>query len=213
MRKLTTGICVLAAAVAVPAAALGTPSHSETKNAAAFCKHLKQQSGGGAAYTQSVRTLVGGGSKVTDKNAYGKCVSSKAHQNATRDAHDKQTAHQNASQQCRQEQSDQGFADAHGGKTFDQFYGTNSNGRNAFGKCVSQHARANQQQLATQDQEQDQNEVNAARQCKAQSGDKTAFAQKWGSGRNAFGKCVSATAKQLNGEGGSGGSNGSDQTP
>lgn len=25
----------------------------------------------------------------------------------------------------------------HEGKTFEQFYGTNKNGRNAFGKCVS----------------------------------------------------------------------------
>jgi len=47
----------------------------------------------------------------------------------------------NAAQSCRAEQNDANFAANHGGKTFAQFYGTNKNGRNAFGKCVSQKAK------------------------------------------------------------------------
>ena len=46
-------------------------------------------------------------------------------------------AFKNAAQQCAEERSDPGFAAAHDGKTFEEFYGTNHNKRNAFGKCVS----------------------------------------------------------------------------
>jgi len=34
------------------------------------------------------------------------------------------------------------FAAAHGGKSFTDFYGTNKNKKNAFGKCVSGKAKA-----------------------------------------------------------------------
>src|SRR5262249_6151898 len=47
--------------------------------------------------------------------------------------------------------------------------------------------------------QQDQANVKSAEeQCRAdQAKDATAFAQKWGSGKNAFGKCVSQTAKSM----------------
>ncbi|TMK39806.1 MAG: hypothetical protein E6G56_09185 [Actinobacteria bacterium] len=48
----------------------------------------------------------------------------------------------NPAQQCRAEQADPSFADSHGGKSFAQFYGTNHNLANAFGKCVSSKAQA-----------------------------------------------------------------------
>ena len=38
---------------------------------------------------------------------------------------------------CTAQQADPNFAAAHGGKTFDQYYGTGKNGKNAFGNCVS----------------------------------------------------------------------------
>ena len=50
-------------------------------------------------------------------------------------------SHANAVSACRAEQADTAFADSHGGKTFDQFYGTGKNGNNAFGKCVSSKAK------------------------------------------------------------------------
>src|SRR5512132_3989566 len=48
----------------------------------------------------------------------------------------------NAAQQCKAEQADPNFAASHGGMTFEQSYGTNANGRNAFGKCVSSKVQA-----------------------------------------------------------------------
>ncbi|HSP74379.1 MAG TPA: hypothetical protein VLN26_18565 [Gaiellaceae bacterium] len=38
---------------------------------------------------------------------------------------------------CQAEQADASFASTHGGKTFDQLYGSGKQGKNAFGNCVS----------------------------------------------------------------------------
>jgi hypothetical protein len=105
----------------------------------------------------------------------------------------------NAAQQCRTEQADPNFAAGHGGMTFDQFYGTNINDRNSFGKCVSSKVQA------TEAQEQE-NLQNAAQQCRAErsdpnfaaSHDGKSFTDFYGTNhnkRNAFGKCVSGKAK------------------
>ena len=48
----------------------------------------------------------------------------------------------NAAKECKAEQADPAFADSHEGRTFDEFYGTNANRKNAFGKCVSGKAKA-----------------------------------------------------------------------
>ena len=72
------------------------------------------------------------------KNAHGKCVSQKAKENkAEADRRERQDV--NSAQECRAEQSQNPdeFKAAHGGKSFTEFYGTNENGKNAFGKCVS----------------------------------------------------------------------------
>ena len=60
-----------------------------------------------------------------------------------------------------------------------------------FGTCVSQHAKARTRTTsAIKAQE------NAAKTCKAaKQDDADAFTAQWGTGRNGFGKCVSATAK------------------
>src|SRR5215210_719503 len=56
-----------------------------------------------------------------------------------------------------------------------------------FGKCVSQHAQSD-----TRTTEALQAQVNAAKTCKGQREEDSAkFAEDFGSGRNAFGKCVS----------------------
>ena len=92
----------------------------------------------------------------------------------------------NVSQQCRDEQA----ADPEG---FTTTYGTNGNGKNAFGKCVSSNAG----QAAADDGEQF---ANAAQECRAErQGDPDAFAATYGSnrnGRNAFGKCVSQRVRE-----------------
>jgi hypothetical protein len=108
----------------------------------------------------------------------------------------------NAAQQCKAEQADPNFATNHGGMTFDQFYGTNANDRNSFGKCVSSKVRSSEAQ-------QDENTQNAAQQCRAERGDPgfatahggKSFTDFYGTNKNkknAFGKCVSQKAKALN---------------
>src|SRR5688500_9256997 len=120
---------VLAAALAVPAAAAaGDTTSPEYKNAAKQCKALKK-----AAGTNNFNELYG-----TKKNAYGKCVSSLSKQKQKQEQQQEQEAKQNAAQQCKAERDDPNFAAGHDGKTFAQFYGTNKNGKNAYGKCVSQ---------------------------------------------------------------------------
>jgi hypothetical protein len=98
----------------------------------------------------------------------------------------------NAAKQCKAEQADANFATTHNGLTFDQFYGTNDNDRNSFGKCVSGKVHE------ALDQE-DENDQNAAQQCRAERNlDADAFRDKYGTNKNkknAFGKCVSALAK------------------
>jgi hypothetical protein len=123
------------------------------------------------------------GTNANKSNAFGKCVSRQAALRATNE--------ENASKRCRAEQTDPSFSATHSGKTFEQYYGTNRNGHNAFGKCVSRQA-----QERTADQQQAR--LNAAAKCRAeQRSDPTAFKVKYGTNRNksnAFGKCVSKTA-------------------
>jgi hypothetical protein len=99
---------------------------------------------------------------------------------------------QNASQICRAER---GTTDATRA-AFRTKYGTNHNGANAFGKCVSSQTKA----LRGMSGEQKQAKVNAAKACSTERGTtadtRAAFADKYGTGphnRNAFGRCVSAT--------------------
>ena len=71
---------------------------------------------------------------------FGKCVSTKAReQKQAEDQDDAQEvqAFKNAAKECAAERSDPGFPAAHDGKSFEDFYGSNHNKRNAFGKCVS----------------------------------------------------------------------------
>ena len=102
--------------------------------------------------------------------------------------------HQNASQICRAER---GTADATRA-AFRTKYGTNHSGANAFGKCVSATAKA----LRSMDSGEERARVNAAKACDSERGttadSRAAFADKYGTGhhnRNAFGRCVSTTAK------------------
>ena len=117
-----------------------------------------------------------------------------AHQHPAHPAKPAASTHQNASQMCRAER---GTTDATR-EAFRTKYGTNHNGANAFGKCVSAQAKA----LRPMDSGEEQAHVNAAKACDTERGttadSRSAFADKYGTGRhnrNAFGRCVSATAK------------------
>jgi hypothetical protein len=162
-------LVIALAAVAAPAA-LATPSPQAP-----------------SAYCKANPTLIGEGKTFATMGA---CVSKQAALAAG--------AHTNAARACKAEMADPAFPAAHGGKTFDQFYGTNGgngnaggNGKgggngsgngNALGNCVSQKAAAKTagQQAA---------QTNAAKKCrtpdlKAQIGPGKTY-------RN-FGACVAA---------------------
>src|SRR3954465_11310692 len=72
-------------------------------------------------------------------NAYGKCVSEHAKQQTADATRQDIQADVNAAKKCKAERK----LDADG---FATTYGTNKNHRNAFGKCVSHYAKAEQEQ-------------------------------------------------------------------
>jgi hypothetical protein len=166
---ITAAVLALAGAAAVSAA---TPKQTAEQ----MCSSLRS-SLGSTTFGQTY------GTNASRSNAFGQCLA-KLEPLALQDL-------TTANQQCRAEQNDTNFPASHNGKTFAQFYGT-GNLKNAFGRCVSMKAKA-------QEQGQEQAIVNAARQCKAErSANPAAFKNKYGTNANksnAFGKCVSAKAK------------------
>jgi hypothetical protein len=133
---------------------------------------------------RSIRTQLGKalfaktyGKNANDHNAFGKCVSATAASEVQNEV--------SASSSCRSQQSDPTFVANHGGMTFEQYYGTNADGSNAFGQCVSSTASASSHA-------QGQAVVNAARACQTeQKADPAAFKTKY----KTFGQCVSEKAK------------------
>ena len=86
------------------------------------------------------------GTGKNGSNAHGKCVSQKAKANKA-EADKQEREDVNSAEACRaeQKQNPDEFKAAHGGKTFAEFYGTNANDKNAFGKCVSSKSKAKNQ--------------------------------------------------------------------
>jgi hypothetical protein len=76
-------------------------------------------------------------------------------------------------------------------------YGTNKNGKNAFGKCVSRRSKS-------EEAEREGAAKNAAKECKAErAADPAGFTTRYGTnpnGKNAYGKCVSSKAKEAKAE-------------
>jgi hypothetical protein len=169
--KLKTFIVTAVVAVILPVAAL-----ADTVNAA--------DKANGARACNALKTSLGAATFASTYATFGKCVSQ-----WTRAEHQKR---HEAEAACKAEQADAGFAAAHGGKTFAQFYGTGKQGANALGRCAKGKAKAAsaKEQKAT---------VSAAKQCKAERAlDAAAFKTKYGTGEakaNAFGKCVSKLAQ------------------
>ena len=168
MRRLVLILTV--AVVLAPVAALAGTSSSAT-SARSDCLKL-QAAMGTTAFAQAYQT-------------FGACVS--------RYAPVEQQVTTSAKATCTAQQADPNFAATHGGKTFAQYYGTGKNDRDAFARCVSTVAKANQQA-------EQQGRLNPARTCRALRTQLTAsvFDQTYGKNandRNAFGKCVSMTAK------------------
>jgi hypothetical protein len=169
-------VAVAVAAVLPAAASADTASSADKANGARACQALKTSLGASFASTY--------GTNADRSNAFGKCVSRWT-----------QAEHQNrhaAEQACAAEQADAGFAAAHGGKSFGQFYGNGKKGANAVNRCVqgkSAATRAAQKAAVTK----------ASRSCKSERTTlgAVAFKAKYGTNAdksNAFGKCVSKLA-------------------
>jgi hypothetical protein len=175
MRKFMLLFSLVALVAPLAAFADAAPTPAQTANQ--ICTQSKTQMGADA-FKQAY------GTNANKSNAWGKCVAKNA-KNAQQDV-----AGANAS--CKAQQADANFATeaGHDGKTFDQFYGKTGKGgsANAFGKCVS---LAVQSAVAAQAKA----SASAAKTCKAAlKADKAAFATKYGTGRDALGKCVAQTS-------------------
>lgn len=121
---------------------------------------------------------------------FGECVS----QNAREAKAERKQAKTNAARECRDERGDT----AESREAFSAKYGTNANKSNAFGKCVSQKAKAKQAEQDAEDAEDAAEAKDAAEECDGERGEtqqtRKAFEDKYGSNgnkHNAFGKCVS----------------------
>jgi hypothetical protein len=168
MKKLLIAAALSVVAIAPAAASAQDPNRADFKNAAKYCKEFRDGSG-----KANFVAMFG-----TKKNAYGKCVSQTAKKDAAEDATQTKEARSEAVQECRAVKT--------------------PGSKNAFGKCVSEKAKAKKAEADAEDEAQEDDKVNAAKSCKtAKSDDADQFGEDWGTRRNAFGKCVSATAKKL----------------
>ena len=160
--KKTGFALALAAMLVVPSAAMAAPTKADSKAASKQC-HAERA----AAETKENFLAIGD----PDYKSFGDCVS----RGAREEAAERRRARGQAQQECR----DQGLK-----------------GR-AFGQCVREQAKANKAALDARDK----NKVNAAKECRSQQeADATAFGVAYGTGKNAFGKCVSQTARAKNDE-------------
>jgi hypothetical protein len=187
MKKPLSAVAVCAAvcAVALPVASAGGMPNPKSQ-AQKQCRQ-ELSSMGKAAFKATY------GTNKNRSNAFGECVSHRTQSNKAA----QQQAQQNASQQCRTERSQDMNA-------FNQRWGTPPKFRDAFGKCVSATAK---HLAASTEKTEVKAENNAAHLCKAERNSigASAFAQKYGTNhnkRNAFGKCVSQKAKELESGGG-----------
>jgi hypothetical protein len=101
----------------------------ELKNAAQECKAEREANPDAFRETH--------GANANGRNAFGKCVSSKVRAEMREDV----AEFKNAAEECKAERETDPDA-------FRETYGTNANGRNALGKCVSTHVREDEEEPA-----------------------------------------------------------------
>ena len=166
MKKLLLTAALAAAVIAPTAASAADPAPADFKNAAKFCKEFRD----GASKANFV-TMFG-----TKKNAYGKCVSQTAKKTATEDDAQAKEAHSQAVEECRAVKT--------------------PGSKNAFGKSVSEKAKAKKAAADKEDKAEEGDRISAAKSCKTAKSDAAKFAADYGTAKNAFGRCVSKTAKQ-----------------
>jgi hypothetical protein len=178
--KTITLVAGLALALTLPASAIAKPSvdREDRRQAKAECKMLRGKT---AATREAFRDEFRG---------FRACVRAKA----AEEAKEEQAARRNAAKDCRAERAEDPEA-------FAETYGTGPRKRNAFGKCVSEHARENEQEADREDREDAAAFRNAAKECAAERETLGAdgFAEEYGrnaNDKNAFGKCVSEKARE-----------------
>lgn len=178
MKRLLITIGAIVVLAAPASAAAAQPSKADKREAQKECRDLR-------GTTDATREAF----NAQFKN-FGACVSQKAKEAKA----ERKEATKNASQECREERGD---TDATR-EAFRQKYGTNENKSNAFGKCVSQKAKAKRAEQDAEDAEAADERKSAAEDCDTERGDteesRAAFEAKYGTNgnkRNAFGKCVS----------------------
>jgi hypothetical protein len=175
----------LAALLVLPAGAMAKPNGTE-KNAAK--QQCKVERGHSPATYEAFKAKY---------HSFSRC----ARHNAAEEENENEAAHDNAAKQCKAERADSGFAAAHEDETFEEFYGTNENGKNAYGKCVSNKAKKQKAEMDAEDHEDADDFKNAAGECAAERKaiGVEAFAAEHGTNgnkRNAFGKCVASNTEQ-----------------
>jgi hypothetical protein len=191
MKTILTAV-LGAALLVLPAGAVAKPEGTDKPNTAekrAAIKQCKAERGKTKATRKAFKAKY---------HSFSRCV----RQNAAEEHAENKAALKNAAKECKAERADPDFAATHDGKSFQEFYGTNKNGKNAYGKCVSQKAKAHKEAADEADKQEVQAFKNAAKQCKAEQADPgfaaahggKSFEEFYGTNknkRNAFGKCVS----------------------
>lgn len=178
-------ILALLAGLAVPAGVAAKPDKSYERAAKQQCKSERGRS---KATREAFRARYESSSR---------CIRRKtAEEHAESDA-----ANKSAAKECKAERDDSRFAELHKGRTFEEFYGTNENLKNAYGKCVSSKAKAHKDDMDAEDADTAQKRKNAAKTCAAERGEMgtEAFAAEYGTNpnrRNAFGRCVSKRGRE-----------------
>jgi hypothetical protein len=178
MKKITL-VAGLALTLVLPtvAGAKPNPDSADKRAAMAECKALRGQT---AATREAFRAL---------QESFVACVRAKS----ADEAKEEQNAHSNAAKECKTERDADRTA-------FNEKYGSNKNGRNAFGKCVSQKAKAKEAAADEQDQEDAAEQKSAAKECATErEADADAFKEQYGTNANksnAFGKCVSEKVRE-----------------
>jgi hypothetical protein len=177
----------LLAGLAVPASAVARPDHADERAAKQGCK---VERGPSKATREAFRARYGSRERCILKRT--------AEEHAENDA-----ANKNAAKECKAERDDPLFAEHHQGKTFQDFYGTNENLKNAYDKCVSSKAKARKDEMDTKDENEAEEFKDAAKKCAAERGEigREAFAAEYGNNHHrlrAFGKCVSKKAREPN---------------
>jgi hypothetical protein len=135
MTKLFIGL-LSAAVLALPATAFGDTGGQSQKSPAQQCR--AERSANPTGFKEKY------GTNHNKSNAFGKCVSKKAKEQAA--GEDNGSDRSNAAELCRAERSKDAAA-------FKEKWGTNHNKSNAFGKCVSSTAH----KLNKSDQDDDNN--------------------------------------------------------